>query len=78
VLATAAFMRNERDNIVKEIYTSEISYLSSLHHLVLQVMERCAERFKDAEMQVLFSNVPSIRLIHTMLANRLHERLSDW
>mmetsp|Transcript_16124 Transcript_16124/g.41395 ORF Transcript_16124/g.41395 Transcript_16124/m.41395 type:complete len:1154 (-) Transcript_16124:92-3553(-) len=78
VLSTAQFMRNERDNIVKEIYTSEISYLSSLHHLVLMVMERCAERFKDAEMQVLFSNIPSIRLIHVMLADRLHKRLSEW
>jgi RhoGEF domain len=67
-------------NVSLEVFTSEISYLCSLHQMVLVAMpeaQRCFQKQRDAVFK-LFGNVDELRTIHMSLATELVERYKQW
>lgn len=71
-------MLSGRELVIREIYTSEYSYVNQLN-ITVDVYEKLGRgTFTAEEMKIIFSNIDVIREFNTSLLQKLHKALDSW
>src|SRR3989338_7427763 len=68
--------KSNRENILKEIYTSEKSYVDSLNELVLKCYRPIKDQkglFSSQEVKLLFSNIEVVRNVNLELLSSIEK-----
>lgn len=67
-------------NVALELYTSEVSYVVSLHRIVLYALPEAKTFFRKdaAEVEKLFGNIEELRDLHVTFLDSLIERYKKW
>jgi hypothetical protein len=67
-----------RDKVLREIYTSECTYVEGLMLLNHQYIAQCKSVLSDDEARVVFGNIATITTFNKTLLKDLRVRLSTW
>jgi hypothetical protein len=67
-----------RDKVLREIYTSECTYVEGLMLLNHQYIAQCKPVLSDDEVRVVFGNIATITNFNKTLLKDLRVRLSAW